>query len=217
MGGLGITDLQKRLDDVGAKIDAVSQQLAVLNSPPIVAPVQPLEQSTARQPPSPTANPTPQPSVDLRSPSSQSAPDQTAMAPAAAQSPVPSLGQPPQALSSEPAPVQEATTPATEQSPVLVPSQPPQPAVEHKPRYVSIEKGQSLIRIARANQVPAAAIAAANHLESPDLIKAGSRLLIPDLDPPADQVVQASSGKTPVGPPHPTPWTGHFQGGFEPR
>jgi LysM repeat protein len=157
--------------------------------------------------PPPTANPAaPQPSVDLQSASIQSAPDQAAMAPAAGQPPAPSPGQP---LSSAPAPIQEATTLAAAQSPV------PAPSVEHEPRYITIGEGQTLIRIAHANHVPAAAIAAANQLEPPYPLKAGSQLLIPDTKPPADQDVQASNDKTRLVPTHPAPRMG--QSGFEPH
>ena len=183
MGGLGITGLQKRLDNIDVKIDAVSQQLAVLLSPPIVAPIQPPEQSTVPRPPLPTANPTSQLSVGLRPLGTQLRPDRTAMPPV--QAPVPSPGQPTQALESEPMPVQEVA--AAEPPPAPAPSQPPHLAVKHAPHYVTIERGQSLIRIARANHVPAAAIAVANHLEPPYPIQAGSRLLIPDQYPPANQ------------------------------
>ena len=138
------------------------------------------------------ANPTPQRSVDLRSLNSQSAPDQKASAPEAEQSPVLSPGQP---LSTQPVPVQEATALAGAQSPVPAPSQPPDAVVEHEPRYITIGEGQSLIRIAHANHVPATAIAAANHLQPPYALKAGSRLLIPELDPPAYQDAQASGNK----------------------
>jgi len=145
--------------------------------------------------PLPTANPTPQPSVDLRSLNSQSAPDQKAPAPAAEQLPVLSPGQPLQPLSTQPVPVQDTTALAGVQSPVPAPSQPPDAVVEQEPRYITIGEGQSLIRIAHANHVPAAAIAAANHLQPPYALKAGSRLLIPQPDPPADQDAQASGSK----------------------
>jgi LysM repeat protein len=157
--------------------------------------------------PLPTPNSTPQLSVNQPSASSQSAPDQAAMAQPAQPSPVTSSGQPLQPLSSEPAPVQEAQVPAAAQSPVPVLSQPPEAVVEHEPRYITIEEGQTLIWIAHANHVPAAAIAAANHLERPYALRAGSRLLIPDPN------AQATSDKAPVAPPHPA----HLKSGFEPH
>jgi hypothetical protein len=165
----------------------------------------------------PTPNPTPQLSGDQPSASGQSAPDQTAIAQPAQQPPFPSSGQPLLPLSSEPAPVQEAQASAAAQSPVPAPSQPPGAVTEHEPRYVTIEEGQTLIRIAHANHVPALAIAAANNLERPYALRAGSRLLISDPNPPADQDVPASSGKMPVVPPHPAPRMGHFPSGFEPH
>jgi LysM repeat protein len=167
MGTLTITGLQKRLDNIDVTIDAVSQQLAVLISRPIVAPIQPPEQSTVPRPPLATANPTSLLSVGLRPPSTQFP------------------GQPIQAIESEAMPVQEVT--AAEPPPAPALSLPPHPAAEHPPHYITIERGQSLIRIARANHVSAAAIAVANHLEPPYPIQAGSRLLIPDQDPPANQ------------------------------
>jgi LysM repeat protein len=168
-------------------------QVAANIAPPTGALAKPIP---AAAEPLPTANPTPpQLFVDPRPFSSQSAPDQAAMAPAAEQSPVPSPGQPLQPLSSEPVPVQEAAVPAVAQLPVPAPSQPPH-AVEHQPRYITIAEGQSLIRIARANHVPAAAITAANHLKPPYALRAGSRLLIPEPTSSADQDAQATGGKT---------------------
>jgi len=167
--------------------------------------------------PLPTTNPTPQHSVDQPSASSQSAPDQAAMAQPAQQPPVPSSGRPLQPLSSEPAPVQEATTLGAAQLPVLAPSQPPDAVVEHEPRYVTIEEGQTLIRIAHANHVPASAIAAANQLEPPYPLKAGSRLLIPDPNPPADRGAETASGNAPIVASGAPPRMGHHPSGFEPH
>jgi LysM repeat protein len=162
--------------------------------------------------PLPKTDPTPQLSVGQLPAGNPSVSDQTAMAPATEQSPVLSSGQPLQSLSSKPEPVQEAAT-AAAQSSVSAPGQQSPPMVDHETRYITVEDGQTLIRIAHANHVPAAAIAAANQLEPPYPLKAGSRLIIPDLNPPADQDVRASRGKTPTGP----PLTGHFRDGLEPH
>jgi LysM repeat protein len=89
---------------------------------------------------------------------------------------------------SPPAP-EEATAPIAAQAPVSAPSQ-------REPRYITIAEGQSLLRIARASHLSARAIAAANHLEPPYRLKAGSRLLVPDPDPPSDQGTQTSNGAT---------------------
>jgi LysM repeat protein len=94
---------------------------------------------------------------------------------------------------------------AAAQSIVPASGEPPQSTVDHETRYITVEKGQTLIRIAHANDVPAAAIAAANQLEPPYSLRAGSRLIIPDTTPSANQAVQASSEGTPVVPPHRTP------------
>jgi LysM repeat protein len=75
----------------------------------------------------------------------------------------------------EPQPLEqkEMTAPIGAQSPVSAPTPP-------EPRYIIIAEGQSLSRIARANHLSARVIAAANHLEPPYPLKAGTRLLIPD-------------------------------------
>jgi LysM repeat protein len=88
-------------------------------------------------------------------------------------------------LNSEAEP-EKVTASIAEQSPVSASVQPPQPALEHEPRYITVAEGQSLLRIARANHLSAKAIAAANHLEPPYLLTAGSQLLIPDPSPPSD-------------------------------
>ena len=89
--------------------------------------------------------------------------------------------------------------------------------VEHEPRYVTIEEGQTLIRIAHANHVLASAIAAANQLEPPYPLKAGSRLLIPDPNPPADRGAEIASGKAPIVASGAPPRMGHHPSGFEPH
>jgi LysM repeat protein len=70
----------------------------------------------------------------------------------------------------------EAMAPEAAQSPVSTPNPP-------EPRYITVADGQTLIRIAHANHLSARAIAAANHLERPYRLRAGSRLLVPDPDP----------------------------------
>jgi LysM repeat protein len=83
-------------------------------------------------------------------------------------------------------PAQQAPAPAAPQSRASAPNEPPQPADDHAPRYITVEEGQTLIRIAHANHVSAAEIAATNHLEPPFQLKPGLRLLIPDPHPPAN-------------------------------
>ena len=154
--------------------------------------------------PLPKTDPTPQLSVGQLPAGNPSVSDQTAMAPATEQSPVLSSGQPLQSLSSKPEPVQEAAT-AAAQSSVSAPGQQSPPMVDHETRYITVEDGQTLIRIAHANHVPAAAIAEVNQLEPPYPLKAGSRLIIPDAQFLADQNVQSSSDETPTVPPHRAP------------
>jgi LysM domain len=91
--------------------------------------------------------------------------------------PVPQLSVGLRLLGSQPG-SKEAMAPEAAQSPVSAPN--PQ-----EPRYITIAEGQTLIRIAHANRLSARAIAAANHLEPPYRLRAGSRLLVPDPDPPS--------------------------------
>ncbi len=60
-------------------------------------------------------------------------------------------------------------------------------------RQITVERGQSVDKIAHANHVTPAAIIAANHLKHPYALKAGSRLLIPDAGPAPTQVAAAPS------------------------
>jgi LysM repeat protein len=126
---------------------------------------------------SPGADPPPQLITGLRPLSSQPTPDRTATTPPAEPSQAPSPDQINQ-------PVEQAPASAAARSRVFAPSESPHATEDRAPLYVTIGEGQTLIRIAHANHVSAAEIAAANHLESPFQLKAGSRLLIPDPHPP---------------------------------
>jgi len=73
-------------------------------------------------------------------------------------------------------------------------------SVQHKPRYISVADGQTLDWIARSNHLSPAALAAANHLEPPYKLKAGSQLLVPDSEQPADHETRVSSATSLVVP-----------------
>jgi LysM repeat protein len=70
------------------------------------------------------------------------------------------------------------------------------------PRYVIIQEGQSLSRIARANHLSVQALAAANHLEPPYRLKAGARLLVSGTNH-SDHDPQTSADATPPKSPEP--------------
>ena len=53
------------------------------------------------------------------------------------------------------------------------------PAPLPQDRYITVERGQSLGRLAEAHNVPKQAIIAANHLTPPYELKTGMRLFIP--------------------------------------
>jgi len=103
--------------------------------------------------------------------------------------PVPQLSVGLWAVSSRPGPA-EATAPIAA-SPVFAPRQ-------QELRYITIAEGQSLSRIARATHLPARTIAAANHLEPPYRLKAGSQLLLPDPGLASDQDAQPPSATSPL-------------------
>jgi LysM repeat protein len=81
----------------------------------------------------------------------------------------------------------------------------PAASVQHKPRYIIIAHGQTLDRIARHNHVSPAALAAANQLDPPYKLKAGSQLLVPDSELPADHQTHMSSAAPLVAPQTPVP------------
>ena len=62
-----------------------------------------------------------------------------------------------------------------------------------KADYIVVEHGQSLNRIAHAHRVTPAALAAANHLQPPYKLKAGSKLILPDRGSPPIQQANTSS------------------------
>lgn len=80
----------------------------------------------------------------------------------------------------------------------------PQPAGEPALRYIVVQPGQSLGRIAEAYRVPERAIIAVNQLTPPYLLKAGARLALPANA--ALQPVRATAAVPPperVSAPHP--------------
>jgi LysM repeat protein len=83
-------------------------------------------------------------------------------------------------LGSQPEPAEEAPVQTLSQS------------VEDAPRYITILEGQSLSRIGRANHLSISALAAANHLERPYKLKAGSQLILPNSAPPPIQQAKTS-------------------------
>jgi LysM repeat protein len=140
--------------------------LTAVSLAPLVKPVP----AVAERPP--RADPPSQLITGLRPLSRQPAPDRTATTPQAE----PSQAPPPDQNNRSP-------SPAEAESRVSAPGEPLHPTDDHVPRYITIGEGQTLIRIAHANHLPAAEIAAANHLEPPFQLKAGLRLLIPDPHP----------------------------------
>ncbi len=77
---------------------------------------------------------------------------------------------------------EDVRTPIAAQPQLSALGEPPKPMPGElaQPTLVTVAEGQSLIRIAHANHVPAKAIAEANHLERPYRLKVGSQLLIPE-------------------------------------
>src|SRR5437870_1097867 len=65
-------------------------------------------------------------------------------------------------------------------------------------RTITVERGQSLGRIAEAYHVPKQAIIAANHLEPPYKLKMGARLVIPGAAPTPIQQAMAPATATPI-------------------
>ena len=69
-------------------------------------------------------------------------------------------------------------------------------------RTITVERGQSLGRIAEANHVPKQAIIAANHLTPPYKLKTGTHLLIPGAaPPPIQQAMMSATAAPPVSGP----------------
>ena len=80
---------------------------------------------------------------------------------------------------SGPAPVYlKSGAPAPASASALPPSPPP------SPRYVTVQEGQSVDRIAHRYHVPVSAIVAANGLKPPYKLRPGARLLLPNMGPP---------------------------------
>ena len=77
------------------------------------------------------------------------------------------------------------------------------PASRPQPRYIVVEHGQTLDKVAHSLHVSPTALAAANRLKPPYKIKIGSPLLIPDDAPPPIQQVSASRDTPSVAPPTP--------------
>jgi murein DD-endopeptidase MepM/ murein hydrolase activator NlpD len=67
----------------------------------------------------------------------------------------------------------------TEPVETTVPAPARSPTVPDETRFIVVQRGQSLGRIAEIHQVPKQAIIAANHLAPPYRLKAGMRLAIP--------------------------------------
>jgi murein DD-endopeptidase MepM/ murein hydrolase activator NlpD len=71
-------------------------------------------------------------------------------------------------------------------------------------RTITVERGQSLGRIAEANHVPKQAIIAANHLTPPYKLKTGAHLLIPGaVPPPIQQAMMPATAAPPTPGPGP--------------
>lgn len=102
-------------------------------------------------------------------------------------------------------PVSQATdSPVPPKGPGSLATGAPAAQPPSKPDYIVVKQGQSLNRIAVSHHVAPAALAAANHLQPPYKLRAGSKLILPDSEPPPIQQANASStARSPV--PAPTP------------